>query len=166
MEHLSGGRIPILKMGEFLLVSIQVDLHDQLALSLQCDLLEYITRTGAHGVLLDISALDVVDSFIGRMVGNIAKMSRLLGAETVLVGMRPTVAITMIELGVSLKGVHTALNLERGAELLQILIRKQEGQTAKEDRTREGIAREWNAREVHTRGGSTIEESDETNKDS
>ncbi|MEW5802811.1 MAG: STAS domain-containing protein [bacterium] len=126
MEHAYGGRIPILKMGEFLLVSIQVDLHDQMAMSLQDDLLEHITRTGARGVLLDISALDVVDSFIGRMVGNIARMSKILGAETVLVSMRPTVAITMVELGVSLQGVHTALNLERGMELLRTLMRKEE----------------------------------------
>jgi rsbT antagonist protein RsbS len=112
-------RIPILKMGEFLLVSIQVDMHDQLALALQDDLTEKISRTGAHGVLIDISAVEVVDSFIGRMIANIAGMARILDAETVLVGMQPAVAITLVELGLTLPGVRTALNVERGMKLLQ-----------------------------------------------
>ncbi len=111
-------RIPILKMGEFLLVSIQVDMHDQLALQLQDDLTSRIAATGAHGVLIDISSLEMVDSFIGRMLGNIAAMSRVLDAETVVVGMRPAVAITLVELGMSLAGVRTALDVEKGMELL------------------------------------------------
>jgi rsbT antagonist protein RsbS len=112
-------RIPILKMGEFLLVTIQVDMHDQLAVTLQDDLTAMITRTGAHAVLIDISALDVVDSFIGRMLANIAAMSRILDAETVVVGMRPAVAITLVELGLELPGVRTALNVERGMAMLR-----------------------------------------------
>ena len=111
-------RIPILKMGEFLLVSIQVDMHDRLALQLQDDLTSRITATGAHGVLIDISALEMVDSFIGRMLGNIAAMSRVLDADTVVVGMRPAVAITLVELGMTLPGVRTALDVERGMALL------------------------------------------------
>jgi rsbT antagonist protein RsbS len=111
-------RIPILKMGEFLLVSIQVDMHDRLALQLQDDLTERIAATSARGVLIDISSLEMVDSFIGRMLGNIAAMSRVLDAETVVVGMRPAVAITLVELGMSLAGVRTALNIERGMEVL------------------------------------------------
>src|SRR5262245_61219913 len=102
-------RIPILKMGEFLLVSIQVDLHDRLALQLQDDLTTRIAESNARGVLIDISSLDMVDSFIGRTLGNIAAMSRVLDAETVVVGMRPAVAITLVELGMSLTGVRTAL---------------------------------------------------------
>jgi rsbT antagonist protein RsbS len=113
-------RIPILKLGPVLLVSIQVDMHDQLALTLQDDLTERIVRTRARGVLIDISALEVVDSFIGRMLGNIAAMSRVLDAETVVVGMQPAVAITLVELGMSLTGVRTALNVERAMELLQV----------------------------------------------
>ena len=105
-------------MGEYLLVSIQVDMHDQLALQLQDDLTGKITSTGAHGVLIDISALEMVDSFIGRMLGNIAAMSRVLDAQTVVVGMRPAVAITLVELGMSLPGVRTALDVEKGMELL------------------------------------------------
>ena len=112
-------RIPILKMGPFLLVSIQVDMHDRLALTLQDDLTERIVRDRARGVLIDISALEVVDSFIGRMLGNIAGMSRVLDAETVVVGMRPAVAITLVELGMSLSGVRTALNVERAMDMLQ-----------------------------------------------
>ena len=112
-------RIPILKMGHLLLVSVQVDMHDKLALQLQDDLTEQISRTGAHGVLIDISALDMVDSFIGRMIANLSAMSRLLDAETVLVGMRPAVAITLVELGLSLAGVHTALDVERGMQRLR-----------------------------------------------
>jgi rsbT antagonist protein RsbS len=111
-------RIPILKMGNYLLVSIQVDMHDQLAMQLQDDLTTRIAATGARGVLIDISALEMVDSFIGRMLGNIASMSRVLDAETVVVGMRPAVAITLVELGLSLPGVRTALDVERGMELL------------------------------------------------
>lgn len=111
-------RIPILKMGSFLLVSIQVDMHDRLAMQLQDDLTTRIAETSARGVLIDISALEMVDSFIGRMLGNIAAMSRVLDAQTVVVGMRPAVAITLVELGMSLAGVRTALNVERGMELL------------------------------------------------
>jgi rsbT antagonist protein RsbS len=112
-------RIPILKMGEYLLVTIQVDMHDQLALQLQEDLTERISRESAAGVLIDISSLDVVDSFIGRLIGNIAAMARVLDADTVVTGMRPAVAITLVELGLSLEGVHTALNVERGMALLR-----------------------------------------------
>ena len=111
-------RIPILKMGRFLLVTIQVDMHDRLAMALQDDLMEQIRRHHAEGVLIDISALDLVDSFIGRMLGNIAAMARILDADTVVTGMRPAVAITLVELGLSLTGVRTALNVERGMELL------------------------------------------------
>jgi rsbT antagonist protein RsbS len=111
-------RIPILKLGECLLVSIQVDMHDRLAMQLQDDLTSRIAATAARGVLIDISGLEMVDSFIGRMLGNIAAMSRVLDAETVVVGMRPAVAITLVELGMSLPGVRTALNVERGMDLL------------------------------------------------
>ena len=112
-------RIPILKMGEFLLVTIQVDMHDRMALTLQDDLSERIVAAGARGVLIDISALEVVDSFIGRMLGNIAAISDVLDAKTVVVGMRPAVAITLVELGMTLKRVRTALNIEKGMELLR-----------------------------------------------
>jgi rsbT antagonist protein RsbS len=112
-------RIPILKMGDFLLVTIQVDMHDRLAITLQDDLMDRIASTSARGVLIDISALEIVASFIGRMIGNIAAMSRVLDAETVVVGMRPAVAITPVELGLSLSGVRTALNVEKGMNLLQ-----------------------------------------------
>jgi rsbT antagonist protein RsbS len=112
-------RIPILKMGEYLLVTIQVDMHDRLALQLQEDLTARISRESAAGVLIDISSLDVVDSFIGRMIGNIAAMARVLDADTVVTGMRPAVAITLVELGLTLEGVHTALNVERGMALLR-----------------------------------------------
>ena len=112
-------RIPILQMGEFLLVTIQVDMHDQLALTLQDDLSERISRTSARGVLIDISALDMVDSFIGRMIGTISGLSRIMDAQTVLVGMQPAVAITLVELGMTLPGVATALNVERGMKLLR-----------------------------------------------
>jgi rsbT antagonist protein RsbS len=112
-------RIPILKMGGFLLVTIQVDMHDRLAIALQDDLMGRIASTSAQGVLIDISALEIVDSFIGRMISNIAAMSRVLDAETVVVGMRPAVAITLVELGLSLSGVRTALNVEKGMNLLQ-----------------------------------------------
>jgi rsbT antagonist protein RsbS len=113
-------RIPILKMGPVLLVSIQVDMHDQLALTLQDDLTDRIVKTHARGVLIDISSLEVVDSFIGRTLGNMAAMSKVLDAETVVVGMRPAVAITLVELGMSLSGVRTALNVERAMEMLQV----------------------------------------------
>jgi rsbT antagonist protein RsbS len=112
-------RIPILKLGDLLLVTIQVDMHDQLALALQDDLTAKIVATHANGVLIDISALDMVDSFIGRMLGNIAAMARILDAETVVVGMQPSVAITLVELGLSLKGVRTALNVDKGMDLLR-----------------------------------------------
>jgi rsbT antagonist protein RsbS len=112
-------RIPILRMGGFLLVTIQVDMHDRLALALQDDLTSRISETGARGVLIDISSLETVDSFIGRMLGNIASMSRVMDAETVVVGMQPEVAITLVELGLSLPGVRTALNVEKGMELLR-----------------------------------------------
>lgn len=111
-------RIPILQMGEFLLVTIQVDMHDRLAIALQDDLTDRISKTSARGVLIDISALEIVDSFIGRILGNIAKMSRVLDAETVVVGMQPAVAITLVELGLSLTGIRTALNVEKGMSLL------------------------------------------------
>jgi rsbT antagonist protein RsbS len=112
-------RIPIIKMGEFLLVSIQVDMHDRLAMTLQDDLTGAIVRHRAHGVLIDISSLEIVDSFIGRMLANIAAMSRVLDAETIVVGMRPAVAITLVELGMSLSGVRTALTVERAMETLR-----------------------------------------------
>ena len=112
-------RIPILRMGDFLLVTIQVDMHDQLALTLQDDLTGKIAATGAKGVLIDISALEMVDSFIGRMIANLSAMSSILDARTVVVGMQPAVAITLVELGVSLRGVNTALNVERGMEYLR-----------------------------------------------
>ena len=112
-------RIPILRIGRLLLVTIQVDMHDRLALTLQDDLTSRIVSDNARGVLIDISALDIVDSFIGRMLGNIAGMARILDAETVVVGMQPSVAITLVELGLSLPGIRTALNVDRGMELLR-----------------------------------------------
>ena len=111
-------RIPILRMGPFLLITIQVDMHDRLALQLQEDVTQRISEWGTTGVLIDISSLEIVDSFIGRMLANIAAMSRVLGAETVVVGMQPAVAITLVELGMSLPGVRTALNVESGMEML------------------------------------------------
>jgi rsbT antagonist protein RsbS len=111
-------RIPVLKMGDLLFVSIQVDMYDRLALQLQDDLTGQIAATGARGVLIDISSLEMVDSFIGRMIANIAAMSRVLDAQTVVVGMRPAVAITLVELGMSLDGVRTALDVEKGMALL------------------------------------------------
>ena len=123
-------RIPILKMGRFLLVSIQVDMDDRTAMSLQDDLTGRIVKDQAKGVLIDISSLDVVDSFIGRMLANTAAMARILDAETVVVGMQPSVAITLVELGLSLKGVRSALNVERGMELLQTIV---QGQTDRMD---------------------------------
>jgi rsbT antagonist protein RsbS len=112
-------KIPILKMGRFLLVTVQVDMHDQLALQLQEDLTDRIVSARARGVLIDISSLEVVDSFIGRMISNIAAMARVLDAETVVVGIQPAVAITLVELGLSLEGVRTALNVDRGMAMLQ-----------------------------------------------
>jgi len=114
-------RIPILRMGDYLLVTIQVDMHDRLALQLQDDLTNSISKFGSKGVLIDISSLVIVDSFIGRMLANIAGMSRVLDAETVVVGMQPAVAITLVELGMSLPGVRTALNVETGIDLLREL---------------------------------------------
>ena len=116
-------RIPILKMGEYLLVTIQVDMHDRLALTLQDDLTGQIVKHNAHGVLIDISALEMVDSFIGRMLGSIASMARLLDAETVVVGMQPSVAITLVELGLSLNGIRTALDVEKGMASLRGALR-------------------------------------------
>jgi rsbT antagonist protein RsbS len=115
-------RIPILKVGEFLLVSIQVDMHDRLAMSLQDDLAEQVVKTRATGVLVDISALEVVDSFIGRVLGNLAATTHVLGAEAVIVGMRPAVAITIVELGVSLSDVRTATNVDKGMAVLRALV--------------------------------------------
>lgn len=112
-------RIPILKMGDCLLVTIQVDMHDELAMSLQEDLTAQIAKYASRGVLIDISSLEIVDSFIGRMLANIAAMSRVLDAQTVLTGMQPAVAITLVELGMSLPGIKTALNVERGMALLR-----------------------------------------------
>ena len=120
-------RIAILQMGHFLLVTIQVDMHDRLAMTLQDDLTNRISQTSARGVLIDISALEIVDSFIGRILGNIAKMSRILDAETVVVGMQPAVAITLVELGLSLKGIRTALNVEKGMALLRLSLGDSEG---------------------------------------
>jgi rsbT antagonist protein RsbS len=119
-------RIPILRMGEFLLVTIQVDMHDQLAVTLQDDLTSKIEKSGARGVLIDISALEMVDSFIGRMIANISGMSSILDAETVVVGMQPAVAITLVELGLTLTGVRTALNVERGMAMLRAAMASRE----------------------------------------
>jgi rsbT antagonist protein RsbS len=124
-------RIPILKMGEFLLVTIQIDMHDQLALKLQDDLTQAIQKNSAKGVLIDISALEMVDSFIGRMIADISGMSRILDAKTVLVGMQPAVAITLVELGLSLPTVATALNVERGMQLLRRTLTEDDDDYAK-----------------------------------
>src|SRR4029078_9384168 len=118
-EGVSMERIPILRMGNTLLVTIQVDMHDEIAVRLLDDLTTMVTKTGAHGVVIDISALDMVDSFIGRMIADIAATSRILDAETILVGMQPAVAITLVELGMSLPGVRTALDVEIAMELLR-----------------------------------------------
>lgn len=127
-------RIPILKMGKFLLVSIQIDMDDRTAMTLQDDLTGQIVKHRAKAVLIDISSLDVVDSFIGRMLANTAAMARILDAETVVVGMQPSVAITLVELGLSLKGVRSALNVERGMELLQRIAAEGEAEAADADR--------------------------------
>lgn len=123
-------KIPILKMGPFLLVTIQVDLYDRLALNLETDLIRMIDNTGARGVLIDISVVNIVDSFMGRILGNIANMSRILDAQTVVVGMQPAVAITLVELGLPLHGVRTALNVEKGMELLNSMISPEEDEEA------------------------------------
>jgi len=120
-------RIPILKMGEFLLVSIQVDMHDRLALALQDDLTSSIVKHRARGVMIDISALEMVDSFIGRMLSNIANMARLLDSHTVVVGMQPSVAITLVELGLPMRGIRTALDVEKGIALLHTATRGSSG---------------------------------------
>jgi rsbT antagonist protein RsbS len=125
-------RIPILKMGKFLIVSIQVDMDDRTAMTLQDDLTAQIVKHHARGVLIDISSLDVVDSFIGRMLANTAAMARILDADTVVVGMQPSVAITLVELGLSLKGVRSALNVERGMELLRSIAAEQAGEAERD----------------------------------
>src|SRR5262245_13873051 len=125
------GEIPILRIGDCLLVSIQVDMHDRLAMALQDDLTKRIVETRARGVMIDISAMEIVDSFIGRMLNNIAGMSRVLDAVTVIVGMRPAVAITLVELGLSLTGVRTALNVDRGLALIRRIIDDEEDSGAR-----------------------------------
>jgi rsbT antagonist protein RsbS len=130
-------RIPILKMGRFLLVSIQIDMDDRTAMTLQDDLTAQIVKHRARGVLIDISSLDVVDSFIGRMLANTAAMARILDADTVVVGMQPSVAITLVELGLSLKGVRSALNVERGMELLRSIAEESGSETEQADADRE-----------------------------
>jgi rsbT antagonist protein RsbS len=126
-------RIPILKLGDALLVTIQVDMHDQLALALEEDLTTRIVDHGAKGVLIDISALEIVDSFIGRTLANIAMIAKVLDADTVVVGMRPAVAITLVELGLSLNGVRTALNAERGMAMIRNRIEPAEPDSVDED---------------------------------
>jgi rsbT antagonist protein RsbS len=125
-------RIPILKMGEFLLVSIQVDMHDRLALALQDDLTEHIVKYHARGVMIDISALEMVDSFIGRMLSNIANMARLLDSQTVVVGMQPSVAITLVELGLPMRGIRTALDVDKGLALLHAATQEANGDRSAE----------------------------------
>ena len=112
-------KIPILRMGQFLLVTIQVDLYDQLAENLESDLVNMVKKTGAQGVLIDVSSVSIIDSFMGRILGNIATMSKIMDADTVVVGMQPAVAITLVELGLPLNGVFTALNMEKGMNLLK-----------------------------------------------
>ena len=145
-------RVPVLKIGDVLLVSIQIDLEDQTAIALQEDLADRIVATGARGVLIDISGLDIVDSFIGRMLATIASVSRVLDAETVVVGMRPAVAITLVELGLSLEGIRTALNVERGLAVLALAGRTGEmGDEAGDDDVRlDGLSEE--ARPEHRVG--------------
>jgi len=128
-------RIPILKMGQFLLVTIQIDLYDRLALDLEEDLVRMVEKTSAKGVLIDISAVSIVDSFMGRILGNIASMSKLLDAQTVVVGMQPAVAITLVELGLPLNGVSTALNVEKGMELLKAAMPLEEEDEDEDDFT-------------------------------
>ncbi|TSJ35881.1 STAS domain-containing protein [Mucilaginibacter corticis] len=134
-------KIPILRMGAYLLVTIQVDLYDRLALNLEADLVQMVNKTSAKGVLIDISAVSIVDSFMGRIIGNIASMSKILDAETVVVGMQPAVAITLIELGLPLKGVHTALDMEKGMNLLKSMIDSTEDD-ADEDQTADDLITE------------------------
>jgi rsbT antagonist protein RsbS len=134
-------KIPILRMGAFLLVTIQVDLYDRLALNLEADLVQMVNKTSAKGVLIDISAVSIVDSFMGRIIGNIASMSKILDAETVVVGMQPAVAITLIELGLPLKGVHTALDMEKGMNLLKSMIDFTE-EDADQDQTNDDLITE------------------------
>jgi rsbT antagonist protein RsbS len=129
-------RIPILSMGDLLLVTIQVDMHDRLATVLKDDLATRISETHARAVLIDISALDMVDSFIARMMGTIAQVSRVLGAETVLVGMQPSVAITLVEMGVEMTGVRTAMNVEKGMELLRATVALEDGDDERDDEDR------------------------------
>ena len=133
-------KIPILRMGQFLLVTIQVDLYDRLALNLEADLVQMVSKTGARGVLIDISAVSIVDSFMGRIIGNIASMSKIMDAETVVVGMQPAVAITLIELGLPLTGVYTALDVEKGMELLRkkILVNQDYDDTTSDDDSDDG----------------------------
>jgi len=119
-------KIPILRMGQYLLVTIQVDLYDRLALNLESDLVQMISKTGARGVLIDISAVSIIDSFMGRIINNIASMGKILDAKTVVVGMQPAVAITLVELGLPLSGVQTALDVEKGMELLRRTISLEE----------------------------------------
>jgi len=127
-------KIPILRMGSFLLVTIQVDLYDRLALNLESDLVQMVNKTSAKGVLIDISAVSIVDSFMGRIIGNIANMTRIMDAQTVVVGMQPAVAITLVELGLPLNGVRTALNVEKGMEYLHSMIpHEEEDETADDD---------------------------------
>jgi rsbT antagonist protein RsbS len=126
-------RIPILKLGGVLIVTIQVDMHDHLALALEEDLTAMIVRTGARGVLIEISALEIVDSFIGRMLVSIAAIARVLDAETVVAGMRPAVAITLVELGLELTGIRTALNVERGMALIQARLSEEDGHGSDRD---------------------------------
>ncbi|HWW43148.1 MULTISPECIES: STAS domain-containing protein [unclassified Pedobacter] len=133
-------KIPILRMGNFLLVTIQVDLYDRLALNLEADLVQMVSKTNARGVLIDISAVSIVDSFMGRIIGNIASMSKIMDAETVVVGMQPAVAITLIELGLPLKGVHTALNVERGMDLLKSMIGSTEEESEEEEEDDDSVA--------------------------
>src|ERR1700749_4714847 len=134
-------KIPILRMGPFLLVTIQVDLYDRLALNLEADLVQMVSKTEAKGVLIDISAVSIVDSFMGRIIGNIGSMSRIMDAETVVVGRQPAVAITLVELGLPLKGVHTALDVEKGMRLLKSMIDETE-EDADEDQTADDLITE------------------------
>jgi rsbT antagonist protein RsbS len=133
-------KIPILKMGPFLLVTIQVDLYDRLALNLESDLIQMINKMSSKGVLIDISAVNIVDSFMGRILGNIASMSKILDAQTIVVGMQPAVAITLVELGLPLTGVRTALNVEKGMELLQSMIPPEEDEGGEENSEDDTVA--------------------------